>query len=108
MGALGEMAVGALEIQEAEADLLEVVRALCPSGGLTSALHRRQQQGDQDPDVGTFDAVWYDVRGTTEAGPSITRTWFSEEVPGKVLRSETRVEGSDKLTTLELVEFEKP
>ena len=38
-----------------QADLLEVVGALDPAGGLADLLHRRQQQADQDGDDGDDD-----------------------------------------------------
>ena len=49
-GALRQVAVGALEVEDAQADLLEVVDALGAAGGLAGRLHRRQQQADQHGD----------------------------------------------------------
>jgi hypothetical protein len=36
-------------IQQGQAELLEIVLALCPSGRLSGRLHRRQKQGNQNP-----------------------------------------------------------
>lgn len=55
-----------------------------------------------------YKAQWYDTKGTTEAGESITRTWMSEEVPGLVLKAVTRVPKTKKVTTIELIEFKAP
>ena len=43
-----EFAEGVVVIVQPEAELLEVVGALGPGGGLADLLHRRQQQADQD------------------------------------------------------------
>lgn len=56
----------------------------------------------------TYQAVWYDSKGNTEAGPSLTRTWLSDRIPGRVLRSVTRVPAVKKVTTEELVEIRMP
>jgi len=45
-----EIQVGALVIVQAEAELLEVIGALHPVGGLADLLDRGQQQPDQDGD----------------------------------------------------------
>jgi len=46
----GEHAVGVVEVGQRDADLPQVVGALRPRGCLTDALHRGQQQRDQDTD----------------------------------------------------------
>ncbi len=56
----------------------------------------------------TYQAEWYDSKSTTEAGEALTRTWMCDTVPGKVLRSVTRVPAGKKTTTLELVEVKTP
>ena len=43
----GEMAVGVVVVVHRQGDLLEVVDALRPPGGLARRLHRREQQRDQ-------------------------------------------------------------
>lgn len=55
-----------------------------------------------------YRAEWYDSKSTTEAGEALTRTWICDAVPGKVLRSVTRVPAGPKTTTLELVEVKAP
>ncbi len=67
-------------------------------------------EGDETVEVAgkSYAAHWYDARGTTDAGPSITRTWMSEEVPGKLLKAITRVPKADKTATLKLVEIRTP
>jgi hypothetical protein len=56
----------------------------------------------------TYKAQWYDTKGKTEAGPSFTRAWYSDEVPGLLLKSTTRVPAAKKVTTMELVEIKVP
>lgn len=67
-------------------------------------------QGEESVTIAgkTYKAVWYDSKSQTEAGPAQTRTWMSDEVPGKVLRSVTRVAAAGKTVTLELIEFQTP
>jgi hypothetical protein len=55
-----------------------------------------------------FRAKWFDSKGQTEAGPSRTRTWMSDEVPGRLLKSVLEVPNVDKTTTLSLIEFQVP
>ena len=43
-----------------------------------------------------------------EVGETYTRTWFSDEVPQKVLKSVTRVPAGGLTTTLELTEIRTP
>jgi hypothetical protein len=91
-------------------------RADCTAGG--------QQQRDQDcddrdddeefdereahPAGKEYKAQWYDSKGTTEGGESITRTWMAEEVPGLILKAVTQVPKTKKVTTIELIEFKVP
>ena len=56
----------------------------------------------------TYTALWYESKGSTEAGPSVTRTWMTDEVPGKLLKAVTRVPAAGKTTTVELVEIRTP
>src|SRR5262249_46663347 len=46
----GEPLVGVVEVVRRQGDLLQVVAALHPVGGLADLLHRRQQEPDQDGD----------------------------------------------------------
>jgi hypothetical protein len=65
-------------------------------------------QGEESVAVAgrTYRARWYEGRGATEAGPSESRTWMSDEVPGRLLRSVTKVPRANKTVTLELVAIE--
>ena len=55
-----------------------------------------------------YKAHWCDTKGRTEVGETFTRTWFSDEVPQKVLKSVTRVPAGGLTTTLELAEIKTP
>lgn len=55
-----------------------------------------------------YKAQWYDSTAQTEAGPSSSRTWMSDEVPGKLLKSVLRVPSAGKVTTIELIEIKSP
>lgn len=57
---------------------------------------------------GKYKAHWYNTKGRTEVGETFTRTWFSDEVPQKILESVTRVPAGGLTTTLELTEIKKP
>jgi len=69
-----------------------------------------QDQGEETIELGgkKYKAQWYGSKGQTEAGPSISKTWMSDEVPGKLLKSITRVPAAGKTTTLELIEIKTP
>ncbi|RUL88789.1 hypothetical protein [Tautonia sociabilis] len=56
----------------------------------------------------TFEASWYDASGQTEAGPSMTRTWIADDVPGRLLKAVTTVEATNTVVTIELVEVTTP
>jgi hypothetical protein len=51
---------------------------------------------------------WFDSTGQTDAGASFTRTWMSDDVPGKLVKAVTRVPSAKNTTTVELVEFKIP
>ncbi len=55
-----------------------------------------------------FKAQWYTFKGRTDAGPSTTRTWMSDDVPGMLLKSVTTVPKVKAVITLELIEFKTP
>ncbi len=57
---------------------------------------------------GKYKAQWYDTEGKTESGPATTRTWMSNEVPGLLLKSVTKVPKVNGTITLEMVEFKRP
>ena len=63
----GEAAIGALVVEERQADLLQVVGALDPAGRLAGRLDGRKQQGDQDRDDRDDDQE-LDEREATPAG----------------------------------------
>lgn len=52
--------------------------------------------------------TWYDTRGAVDAGPTETRTWLSEDVPGRIARTVVKVPVASTTITLELVEFRVP
>jgi hypothetical protein len=55
-----------------------------------------------------YKARWSDTKGNTEAGPSYTRTWISDEFPGMVVKAVTRVPKVNKVTNVEVIEFKTP
>jgi hypothetical protein len=55
-----------------------------------------------------YKANWYEAKSLTDHGPAIARTWVSTEVPGKVLRSITKVPSTNKTVTVELIEIKTP
>jgi hypothetical protein len=67
-------------------------------------------QGKETLTIGgrEYAATWYESKGTTEAGESIARTWISDEAPGRVLKSTTRVPKVEKEIVEELVEVKRP
>ncbi len=71
---------------------------------------RSAEQGEEEIEMlgKTYQAVWYVTEGVTENGKSFAKTWISEEVPGKLLKSVIRVPASGKTTTKTLVELTTP
>ncbi len=55
-----------------------------------------------------YKATWFDSKGSGDAGETFTRTWMSDEVPGRLLKAVTKVPKADNMTTVELVEFKTP
>ncbi len=55
-----------------------------------------------------YKATWFDSKGSVEGGETFTRTWMSEEVPGRLLKAVTKVPKADNMTTVELVEVKTP
>lgn len=55
-----------------------------------------------------YKANWYEAKSLTDHGPAIARTWVSTEVPGKVLKSITKVPSTNKTVTVELIEIMLP
>jgi hypothetical protein len=56
----------------------------------------------------SYRAEWYETRASTEAGPSVTRTWISMEMPGQVLKSTTEVKAVGKKTIEEVIAVDIP
>jgi len=56
----------------------------------------------------TYETRWYDTKGQTEAGPSKTRSWYSDEVPGLLVKAVTEVPAAHKTTTLNVIEVQSP
>jgi len=55
-----------------------------------------------------YKATWFDSSGRVESGETLTRTWMSDEVPGRLLKAVTRVPKADNATTVELIERKSP
>ena len=55
-----------------------------------------------------YKSQWYSSKGRAEAGPTTTRTWISDEVPGMLLKSVTKIPKVKAVITLEVVEYQKP
>lgn len=52
-----------------------------------------------------YQAEWYETRSATEAGPSLTRTWISMDVPDMLVKSQTEVKVADKIVKIEISEI---
>ncbi|MFO0950646.1 MAG: hypothetical protein U0835_05730 [Isosphaeraceae bacterium] len=114
--------------------ILEIKRVSDATGQTTEGLPERTEQkrmfplfpGVKKEDVGNptdasgkgdetlklagreFRSTWYDTKGTLEVGASQTRTWISEDVPGRLVKAVTRVPKASTTVTVELVEFKTP
>ncbi|MDX2036788.1 MAG: hypothetical protein SFX72_09055 [Isosphaeraceae bacterium] len=55
-----------------------------------------------------INAFWYDEKGSVEAGPTESRTWLSNDVPGRMVKSVIKVPIANLTITRELVEFTEP
>lgn len=55
-----------------------------------------------------YNAEWYDTKSQTEAGPSLTRTWISMDVPNMLLKSVTEVKAANKKVNIEITEIKIP
>ena len=55
-----------------------------------------------------YNAEWYDTKSQTEAGPSMTRTWISMDMPNMRLKSVTEVKVADKKVIIEVTEIKIP
>lgn len=52
-----------------------------------------------------YQAEWYETKAATEAGPSLTRTWISMDVPDMLVKSQTEVKVADKVVKIEISEI---
>jgi hypothetical protein len=80
----------------------------------------KKEDADSPPGIGAhgeetikaagkeYKAHYYEAKSMTDHGPAIARTWISNEVPGKVIKSVTTVESAKKVITLELIEIKVP
>ena len=53
-----------------------------------------------------YQAEWYETKSNTEAGPSLTRTWISMDVPDMLLKSRTEVKVADKVVNIEITSIQ--
>jgi len=89
----------------------KVGRYFRPRGGSNPGRSKNPtDEGEEEIEIAgsVYRATWYDTEGKTEAGPSYGRNWYSDEVPGRLLKSVIRVPAADKTTTVELIEIKKP
>ncbi|AWM37472.1 hypothetical protein GobsT_45590 [Gemmata obscuriglobus] len=56
----------------------------------------------------SYKATWTREKGFTEAGDSFTQTWSSDEVPGGLLRSVSKVPSKKATITVEVTEIAIP
>ena len=52
--------------------------------------------------------IWFDSKGRGDAGETITRTWLSDEIPGRLVKAVTRIPRAGSTTTVELIAYRKP
>jgi hypothetical protein len=55
-----------------------------------------------------YKARWYKFKGRVEAGETDTQVWYSDEVPGGLVKSIHRIDASGKVTTIEVAEVKLP
>jgi hypothetical protein len=55
-----------------------------------------------------YKAVWFEAKGSTDAGESNLKTWLCDEIPGRVIKASTKVPSAMNSTELELIEFKTP
>lgn len=53
-------------------------------------------------------ASWSDSKGQSEAGDTTTRTWMSDEVPGRIVKVVTKIPKASTTITRELIELKTP
>lgn len=55
-----------------------------------------------------FRTVWYDTKEKGDAGDTFTRTWLSDDAPGRLVKAVTRIPKASTTVTLELTRFDRP
>lgn len=56
-----------------------------------------------------YRAVWFDTKGKGDGGLEwTTRTWMSDEVPDRLLKSVTRFPAADTTVTVEMIDLRPP
>lgn len=56
-----------------------------------------------------FRAVWFDTKTKGDGGSDIyTRTWMSDEAPGRLVKSVVRIPQAKTVVTVELIEWTRP
>lgn len=73
-----------------------------PSGTIASGEENLEAAG------GPIPTSWFDSKGRVEAGETFTRTWMSDEVPGRLVKTITRVPAAESRSTIELIEIKTP
>ena len=57
----------------------------------------------------TIPAVWFDTKSKGDGGLDlITRTWMSDKVPGRLVKSVTRIPKAKTVITVELTDWTRP
>ena len=57
----------------------------------------------------TIPAVWFDTRTKGDGGLDVlTRTWMADNVPGRLVKSVTRIPKAKTVVTVELTDWSRP
>lgn len=73
-----------------------------PQGSQASGLETIEILGKK------YEAQWYETKSTTEAGPALTKTWISMDIPNMLLKSVTEVKAADKKMNIEVTGIKIP
>ena len=68
-------------------------------------------QGEEDLQLAghDFHAVWFDTQTKGDGGLDVfTRTWMSDDAPGRLVKSVTRIPQARTVVTVELVDWTQP
>ena len=52
--------------------------------------------------------IWFDTKGRGDAGPTLIRTWLSDDIPGRLVKGVTKIPKTSTTITRELVEVKIP